>query len=100
VTFPQSQVFLRTEPFTPKKKPKKEVDYFLETPNKYDTVFENSTHYGLLSPRVFRFGPAHSRSLLLGGGSFIDNQEMTEGREREMEQGAGVLLNAGEKGQM
>ena len=28
VTFAQSQVFLRTEPFTPKKKPKKEVDYF------------------------------------------------------------------------
>ncbi len=35
---------MRTEPFTPKKKPKKEVDYFWkhQTSQDYDTTFDNS----------------------------------------------------------
>jgi hypothetical protein len=44
--FRTTRFFVRTEPFTPKKKPKKEVDYFWkhQTSNSrlYDTVFDNS----------------------------------------------------------
>jgi len=38
----RSQVFLRTEPFTPQKKTEKEVDYFWKHPNK---EFKTTTQY-------------------------------------------------------
>jgi hypothetical protein len=53
--YEQSQVFLRTEPFTPKKKPKKEVDYFWkhQTSNR-----KKMTHYGFSSVPCTEVGKA------------------------------------------
>ena len=80
MTFVRSQVFLRTEPFTPEKKPKKELTIFGNTKQviqDYDTVFDNSIPFrknDLLRITYFRipgvpglhFVPWHRGSGCLG----------------------------------
>jgi hypothetical protein len=64
--------FLATKPFTPKKKPKKEVHYFWKhqkSISDYDKVFENSIPFGkkdLLQIKILEYRkPGLSTGLLL-----------------------------------